>query len=437
MLREKLKVRISRAGYKQGFTIENIHFNLYSQDIVLITGPSASGKSTLLKSINGLLKIMGGFIEGEVFLNDENVLVKPVNYTSMMIPYMPQDPWHGVVGYTVLSEYCHALSIHGYMCKPSRLYDFGFTNPGQQVTYGLSAGLYQRLLWAEILDSNPPVVLMDEPYTYLDQESRVAFRKFIDEYIDSNGSIIVVDHIVENWVDYEPYTIVLNNGRVVYQGGFKLVEGSAWFERGRGRVRSFNDDIVLIVDNVWFKYPGSKPVLKGVNLEVYRGEITGVRGVNGAGKTTLLKIISGVLKPWKGRVVVYGRLSYVPENPLLYFTHPTPRGELTSSCSNVDLIEDIVDYMGLRGVLDKPLAYLSSGERRRVALASAFLSGSDLILLDEPTGGLDKYSVEAIMDIVDHLSRRGVSFIIAHHDPRLNNLMDKDCVLSDGVLKCQ
>jgi len=437
MLREKLKVRISRAGYKQGFTIENIYFNLNDQNIVLITGPSASGKSTLLKSINGLIKIIGGFIEGEVFLNDENILGKPVNYTAMKIPYMPQDPWHGVIGYTVSSEYCHALSINGYLCNPSRLLEYGFTNPSQQVTYGLSAGLYQRLLWAEILDSNPPVVLMDEPYTYLDQESRISFKKFIDKYLDSNGSIIVVDHIVENWVEYEPYTIILNNGRVIYQGGYNPVVQPSRSEMERGRVRSFNDRIVLIVDNVWFKYPGSKPVLKGVNLEVHRGEITGIRGVNGVGKTTLLKIISGVLKPWKGRVVVYGKLSYVPENPLLYFTHPTPRGELTSVSSSVDLIEDIVEYMGLRGVLDKPLAYLSSGERRRVALASAFISGCDVILLDEPTGGLDRYSVEAIMDIIDRLSRKGVSFIIAHHDPRLNNLMDRDCVLDDGVLKCQ
>jgi len=430
-----LEARISEAGYSESFKISSVAFELEPGEILLVTGRSGSGKSTLLKALTGLIRVSGGFVDGSVKLGGVELLDKPLTEVFSRVFYIPQEPWYAVVGYTVASEYCYTLSVYGVKCRVEDLAGYGLLILSNRVTYGLSAGEYQRLLWSEVFAVNAQLVLMDEPFTYIDLSGRSTLAGFIEKLLRSGSSLVVVDHIPGNWRSYEPKTLVLDKGRVVYYGRYEQSFEEA-VSANRVRFRRASGDPVLRADSVWFKYPGSKPLLKGVELAVERSSVVGLRGRNGVGKTTLLKVLAGILKPQKGFVERYGRVAYIPENPLLYFTHPTPREEIYSFAASAEVAERVVEELGLEDLLDKPLAVLSSGERRRVALASAIASGYDILLLDEPTGGLDKYSVEAFLDVLEFAVKMGATAVIAHHDPRLIGVFTHEYLLEDGVLKC-
>ena len=430
-----LKARINEAGYPGGFKIEDIGFELEPGEVLLVTGRSGSGKSTLLKSLTGLIRLKRGYVKGSVKVYEEELLDKPLHVVFKKLYYIPQEPWYGVVGYTVFTEYCHTLSVYGRECSIEKLGNYGLAGLADHVTYGLSAGQYQRILWAEALEINTPVILMDEPYTYIDQSGRSTFKKYVEKHLSNNGSIIVVDHIPSNWREYDPKTLVLNQGKQAYYGRYvEEVESSV--EISVHKRRRVSREIVLKGVNLWYKYPSSKLVLRGVDIEVRRGEVIGVTGVNGAGKTTLLKILAGIHRPMRGWVERSGSVTYIPENPLLYYTHPTPRDEILNYARDEEFAYKVVEELELNHVLDQPLALLSTGERRRVALASALVAGYDILLLDEPTGGLDKYSVESLVSVIEYVVERGASVVIAHHDPRIKGLFDHEYLLEHGVLKC-
>ncbi len=432
MVEKRLVARINRAGY-HGFSIENIFFNLEPGEILLVTGRSGSGKTTLLKTLAGLILVSKGFFNGKILLGEKNLYKLSIEERSRHIMYMAQEPWYSIIGYTVETEYCHTLSIHGVSCDTNVLDKYGLYRLRKRITYGLSAGEYQRILWAEILETRPDILLLDEPYTYIDLHTRSLFKEYLVKYLNENGMVIVVDHIPGNWADLEPRLLVLEDGRIKYFGEYRELDAPSISYEKRGY--SGSRETLVETHGVWYRYLGGNIVLKGVDIEVGRGEVIGVRGVNGAGKTTLLKILAGLYKAWRGSVKRYGSPIYIPENPLLYFSYPTPREELYSSTVSRDEVDVLVREFGLENILDRPLALLSSGERRRVALLSAMLSNYDLYLLDEPSGGLDIYSLSKLLDLIDYLRGRGCGVVIAHHDPRLEKVFDREYVLEGGVLK--
>ncbi|WP_420834712.1 energy-coupling factor ABC transporter ATP-binding protein [Desulfurococcus mucosus] len=225
--------------------------------------------------------------------------------------------------------------------------------------------------------------------------------------------------------------LVMENGAAKYYGEWSD-EALARVEEPEVYRRRTGSGVAVEVENLWFKYPGEKPLFKGVSFTIEKSSLAGLTGRNGAGKTTLLKLMAGVLKPLKGSVRRFGRATYIPENPLLYFTKPTPREELLYAAGGgVDAVEEAVELFNLAGVLDRPLAKLSSGERRRLALASAYLGGFDIYLVDEPTGGLDQANAVRVLDALTRLVENGGTVVVATHDKRVVSLLDDDIRVGD------
>ncbi len=428
-----LRAVIRKAGYPDGFSIENIRFELGSGQILVVTGPSGSGKTTLIKTVSGLLKLDNGFLDGEVSVAGRNPYREDPEILYKLISYIPQEPWYGIIGYTVGSEYCLALSQAGIKCDEENLERYGLGELLDHVTYGLSAGQYQRLLWATSIDREAELLLIDEPLVYIDKYSKNTFIELVGKHLEEGGSALVVDHEPLAWSRLEPELMILRNGIVEYMGPLKnelLSEPSIPEKKSRPY-----GEVLLEARGIAYHYPASRLIIRKASLTLRRGEIIGITGPNGSGKTTLLKILAGLLKPIKGSIVKSGRIIYIPEEPLLYYTHPTPREELENSSSSREEISEVVKLFRLDDLLDKPLAKLSSGERRRVAIASAILRNADILLLDEPSAGLDPYNLSILAETLIGASMKGVGLIIATHDPRLTSILDKVYVMSGGVLK--
>ncbi|TEB16735.1 putative HMP/thiamine import ATP-binding protein YkoD [Pelotomaculum sp. FP] len=186
--------------------------------------------------------------------------------------------------------------------------------------------------------------------------------------------------------------------------------------------------------NLWFAYPGGREVLKGVSLDLKEGEFVAVLGENGAGKSTMLKQITGMLKPDRGRVEVLGKdiskngfkeirrfTAYLSQNPNDYLFQDTVEDELLFTLKNFGLkdlsvVNEILEKFHLSKYRKTNPRDLSSGERQRVALASVMVTGPRLIILDEPTRGVDFRLKAELGGFLQKETEKGSTVIVITHD---------------------
>ena len=195
----------------------------------------------------------------------------------------------------------------------------------------------------------------------------------------------------------------------------------------------------LSLKEVWFRYDRDLPdVLRGASLDVAPGSILAIMGGNGAGKSTLLRVACGISKPYRGTVRVFGRklkdwkvgslfdgcLALLPQDPQNLFVKKTVREDLTEMLASSRLpeaerarrIERVVDVTDIGGVLDKHPFDLSGGEQQRAALAKVLLTEPKILLLDEPTKGIDAFFKRQLASVLDDLKRDGVAIVMVSHD---------------------
>ncbi|MDD4238514.1 MAG: energy-coupling factor transporter ATPase [Desulfotomaculaceae bacterium] len=191
---------------------------------------------------------------------------------------------------------------------------------------------------------------------------------------------------------------------------------------------------VVSLQKLWFAYPGGQEVLKDVNLDIKEGEFVVILGENGAGKSTMLKHITGMLKPGRGRVQVLGKdvsrngfkeirrfTAYLSQNPNDYLFQDTVEDELLFTLKNFDIkdvsvIDEILERFHLADCRKTNPRELSSGERQRVALASVLVTRPKLIILDEPTRGVDFLLKAELGEILQKETERGSTVIVVTHD---------------------
>jgi energy-coupling factor transport system ATP-binding protein len=192
--------------------------------------------------------------------------------------------------------------------------------------------------------------------------------------------------------------------------------------------------VALEMADVWFTYENGSEALKGVSLTVARGDFLVILGENAAGKSTLLKLIPGILKPGRGRVTVLGedagkcttasmarRVGYLSQNPNDYLFEDTVEDELRFTLHNfgradqgvIDRVLAELDLQGVRGANPRDL---SGGERQRVALGSVLVAGPELLLLDEPTRGMDYSLKNELGALLRKRNEQGLTTVLVTHD---------------------
>jgi energy-coupling factor transporter ATP-binding protein EcfA2 len=200
------------------------------------------------------------------------------------------------------------------------------------------------------------------------------------------------------------------------------------------------DPPIVEVRDLNFSYPGGPPVLAAINLAIAPGEFLAIVGQNGSGKTTLAKHLVGLLKPTEGRVLVNGRdrlamrpaetageVGYVFQNPDHQIFSATVEEEIAFGPRNFGLDRDeverrcaeVLSAVGLEAARDRDPFLLSKGERQRIAVASILALRPRLLILDEPTTGLDYREQRRMMGLVDRLNRAGIAIVMITHTPWL------------------
>jgi len=201
---------------------------------------------------------------------------------------------------------------------------------------------------------------------------------------------------------------------------------------------------MLRAENIWFRYSGERWILKGLSFEIGYG-IHCIVGPNGSGKTTLLRIIIGSLRPQKGNIYAFGKkirnirdsiglMIYVPSNPTMFLVGPRVRDDLYKIAKDSSLgVLEVVDVLGICELLDKRIFELSEGQRHLVAIASAVLSGAKIVILDEPTVGLDRNYRSRILNLLKQFAQKRI-IVVATNDIRFARESDSILILSDGKI---
>jgi ABC-type multidrug transport system ATPase subunit len=404
-----------------------ISFSADSGDIVLVTGPSGSGKTTLLRALTGSAsKVYELKVTGKVRISG----ITPSNTAELshILFYVPQEPWYAIAAPYTLYEILFSTDL-----SPSEarrvLDELGIGGKLFESTVWLSAGEAERLLYGEAIASNRKVLLVDEVTSYLDPEHRRVIVKSVSEAAADGKLVVVVDHDVRLWRGIATKTLYIERGNAVVYGDptetpvyaelQKLGERLEHLRRKLMKLPKENVETVVRVENAWFRYPDARDyTIRGVSFEVRRGEIVWIKGVSGKGKTTLLKLLAGIYRASRGRVVRSVKGQLIPENPLLYLSEPTPREELEG---NIELAR----FVGLEHRLDTPILKLSSGERRRLALASAYSRSPSLLLVDEPTVGLDPWNAVRVMELLVELAARKAAIVVATHSADLGSIASR------------
>ena len=365
---------------------------------------------------------------------------------------------------------------------------------GRSVTT-LSGGERQRVAIAAVMTLQPQVLVLDEPTSQLDpQGAEEVLDTLVKLNQDLGLTVVLSEHRLERVVQYvdrilyfpgEGRPPLLGEPRAVLRQVemapplVTLAKALDWsplpltlkearpFARAAARGRKppvFSESLpaadpqatsTIAVEEVAFSYNGH-PALKGISLRVHRGEFVALMGRNGSGKTTLLKHLVGLLKPDQGRVVVgngNGRgpmdtrhtsveemirlVGYVPQNPNALLFNDTVRQELEFTRRGHGLpSQDQAGLLGTLGLERLAESYprdLSVGERQRVALASILAAEPQILLLDEPTRGLDYQQKAALVDFLQREKARGRTILMATHDVELvATCADRVVLLAEG-----
>lgn len=413
----------------------------------LLVGGTGSGKSTLLSLAKPQIAPAGDRA-GQV-----RVSGRPVDgldgAAACEVGYVFQDPDNQIVCDSVWHEMAFGLENLGTPQGEMRRrvaeasYFFGMGPWFHSDTDALSGGRKQLLALASTLVMQPRVLLLDEPTAQLDP---IAARNFLHALFRVNRelgcTVVVATHEPELMADYATCAFELVDGAVrpvEDLGRFKCEAALA----ERGALCDANAPAAVSARGAWFRYGRDDDwVLRGLDLEVRQGEVHALVGGNGCGKSTLLALIAGTRRAQRGEVrSAISAKAMLPQDPKALFAEERVDEELMEWAHIGGYGADEVQaMMGELGLADRAGLHpydLSGGQRQMLALGKLLLVHPRLLLLDEPTKGLDRTAREYVVGMIEAARRDGVTVIVSTHDLAfVRRVADRVSLMFDGELAC-
>lgn len=413
----------------------------------LLVGGTGSGKSTLLSLAKPQIAPAGDRA-GQV-----RVFGRPVDdldgAAACEVGYVFQDPDNQIVCDSVWHEMAFGLENLGTPQGEMRRrvaeasYFFGMGPWFHSDTDALSGGRKQLLALASTLVMQPRVLLLDEPTAQLDP---IAARNFLHALFRVNRelgcTVVVATHEPELMAGYATCAFELVDGAVgavENLGRFKCEATLA----ERGALCDANAPAAVSARGAWFRYGRDDDwVLRGLDLEVRQGEVHALVGGNGCGKSTLLALIAGARRAQRGEVrSAISAKAMLPQDPKALFAEERVDEELMEWAHIGGYGADEVQaMMGELGLADRAGLHpydLSGGQRQMLALGKLLLVHPRLLLLDEPTKGLDRAAREHVAGMIEAARRDGVTVIVSTHDLAfVRRVADRVSLMFDGELAC-
>lgn len=460
--------------YPEGVTpaLTQIDLAVPAGGFVLVCGPSGSGKSTLLKHMKSS-QIPFGRGTGELLFKGKDLETMELGESARSIGFVGQNPDNQIVTDTVWHELAFGLENLGVPVEEIRKRTaetaqyFGMTEWFRQPVEALSGGQKQMLNLASVMVMQPEVLILDEPTAQMDPiGARRFFHTLKGLQQEIGTTIILSEQRLEEVMPLAQDLVYMENGQIVAQGpvqeSLKILadyekiknkplametsfpvalrvymksrekeeeivpvsvgQGRQWLSGKRAVIWEHKEtyeetENVITVQGVDFSYEKGKKVLEHLDWQVKKGSIYGLLGGNGAGKTTLMKLICGILKPRRGKIKTNGTVRYLVQNPLSIFTEITAEDELAVCCGrDPEAVEAMLEKMELTEFRGQNPLDLSGGQQQRLALGKVLLTKPEILLLDEPTKGMDGGFKVKFGAMLGELKKQGITTVLVSHD---------------------
>lgn len=473
----------------KGKSLSDVSFCVNSGDIILLCGENGSGKTTLLKMLKKELSPFGKRT-GEILFCGESI----ESAKSSDIGFVFQDVESQIVCDKVWHELAFTLENTGTepMQMRRRVAEaagyFGITQWIYKNTSELSGGQKQLLNLASVTVGVPKMILLDEPLSQLDPIACVDFINTVKRLNEDLGvTFIISEHRTGELVSVCNKIAVMKQGKLISYGNIReklpeisneavfgnmpdcakiwrdtgkkgecplnVKEGKNWLSENfsfasSAPINEFHNeyDNTFECKNVHFRYSKhGGDIINGLNFSCKKGEVHCILGANGSGKTTLVKLISGVLKPYGGKINIGKgkRAALLVQNVKNMFVCESVEEDLRLYCQNLgldfsegeDRTYEALELLGVADLRHRHPFDLSGGELQKCAIAKLLVSKPDILLMDEPTKSLDCVAKDNIKDIIKDLSLNGVSIVAVTHDTEFAaEISDRCSLLFDGEI---
>lgn len=485
-------VTISYPGQEP--TLEHVNLRIPEGELVLVVGRTGTGKTTLLRAINGLVPhFTGGTLQGRVLVDGRDTAAYPPRELADLVGIVPQDPMSGFVTDVVEDELAYGMECLGLPPETMRrrveetLDLLGLAELRNRPLRTLSGGQRQRVAIGAVLTSHPRILVLDEPTSALDpaaaEEVLAALQRLVH---DLGVTVVMAEHRLERVVQYADQVIVLQGpGKPIVSGApadmmrhapiappvVELGRLAGWHplplsvrdaRRAAGPLRDLLIGQVprlravregagqkVRIDGLEVRY-GRTVAVHDVSLALAEGQVVALMGRNGAGKSTLMSAMVGIAPRSRGIVEVDGRdprelrgnellsaIGLVPQEPGDLLEALTVAEECRSADKDAQcehgttrallalMAPDIDDSTHPRD--------LSEGQRLLLALCVILAARPPVLLLDEPTRGLDYPTKARLSRILADLADAGHTILLATHDVELvADVADRVVILADG-----
>jgi len=476
-----LSVRGLSYNYPDGIhALSDINLDIAEGDRVALVGPNGSGKTTLIKYLCGLLLPTAG----EVFYKKELLRGEYLDRKRLEIGLLFQDPDDQLFGHTVLDDTAFGPRNQGLSQQDAEqtarraLQSVGLVDMAYKAPHNLSFGQKKSAALAGLLAMKPEVLLLDEPTTNLDPHHTEVFLNLIK---DSPGTLICISHDLMFLYELCDRAVVLDQGHMHHNYTMRELVSQRKALRMHGLDSSFRlvvttsdhedtpsvpihshhvytaldpsgDKPLISMQDYNYQYPDGTRALYGIDLTVHEGERISIVGENGAGKTTLLSCLLGLRQGcgeflFTGRQVtrrrrkdLWRKVGMVFQDCAEQLFCSSVRDEITfglhrlgySRAESRKRLERVLSMVRLEGFEGRVPLYLSHGERKRLALACVLAMEPALLILDEPTAGLDPQGEEMMLEILRDLN---VTLLLVSHDMFfVKELTRRTLVMHQGMI---
>lgn len=453
--------------------ISNASFSVNKGEFIAVCGATGSGKSTLLRLLKPELAPLGEK-NGEIIFDGVLLSELAPEKSASGIGFVMQNPEHQIVTDTVWHELAFGLenlnvpqAAMARRIAETATY-FGIESWYDKKVSELSGGQKQLLCLAAVMVMNPQVIVLDEPTSRLDPIASAEFISTLEKLNrELSITVIISEHRLEELVPICDKLLVLENGEVKafdtpqkvapvldekllrampaavqifralegrgecpldIRDGRRFVENIFSGKTAKLPVSAYthSENAAMRFKDVYFRYERSLPdVLSGLNMTVYENEIFCILGGNGSGKTTTLSVAAGLNKAYHGTIEIMGKklkdyknqtlyrncLTLLPQDVQTVFMYNTVREELDGTGDTAKMLPFNFDKL-----MDKHPYDLSGGEQQLVALAKVLATKPKLLLLDEPTKGIDADSKYRLKAVLKQLKSEGMTIVMVTHD---------------------
>jgi energy-coupling factor transport system ATP-binding protein len=415
-------VRFAYAGGR--VALDGVSLAIGEGEHVALLGPSGSGKSTLLRALAGLVPhFHGGRFAGRVVVGGIDTRETRPAQLAGTVATVFQDPEDQAVMSRVANEVAFGLEN---VATPAdeiwprveeALAAVGASELADRAVAELSGGELQRVALAAALALRPRLLLLDEPTSQLDPDAAEAFFDLVESL---PCAVVVSEQRPARPLAHADRVVFVERGRVLLDA--PRDDALVWLAGHRPAYVDLPPELVCELRGVSFSY-GDRRVLDDAALDVRRGEIVALTGPNGVGKTTLAKIAAGLLEPGGG-CVRRRRAAFLVQDPGRHLVTERVLDEVALG-SDERRATRALEELGLGDALERHPRDLSSGERERLALAAVLATEPELLVLDEPTRGVDPDRKAELGALLRAQAPRRGTLVVTHDLPWARTLADR------------